>query len=219
MCRCGPSRARRCSLREPGTVEDRWRRIPHQRTRRRHGRTGTTTPVWERSRDQRSDRATRDRRCRSSFGRIGAMCHPSGSRPPDLPAELLRPISGGAAGEDAMLVSADGTRFRGYLARADDGDAGVVINPDVRGLHPFYEELAERFASAGVNAIAFDYFGRSAGTDRRADAFEYMPHVRETRPQTVYADIAATRAHLQRQTGARRIFVLGFCFGGRLAFL
>ncbi|TMG71977.1 MAG: dienelactone hydrolase family protein [Chloroflexi bacterium] len=118
-----------------------------------------------------------------------------------------------------MLVSADGTRFRGYLARADDGDAGVVINPDVRGLHPFYEELAERFASAGVNAIAFDYFGRSAGTDRRADAFEYMPHVRETRPQTVYADIAATRAHLERQTGARRIFVLGFCFGGRLAFL
>src|SRR5207249_4549968 len=60
---------------------------------------------------------------------------------------------------------------------------------------------------------------RDVPSARRADAVEYMPHVRETRPQTVYADIAATRAHLERQTGARRIFVLGFCFGGRLAFL
>src|SRR5207245_6905929 len=77
----------------------------------------------------------------------------------------------------------------------------------------------ERFASAGVSAIAFDYFGRSAGTDRRADDFEYMPHVRQTRPQTVYSDIAASRDHLERQTRVRRTFILGFCFGGRLAFL
>src|SRR4029077_10898351 len=99
------------------------------------------------------------------------------------------------------------------------GDAGVVIAPDVRGLHSFYEELAERFASAGVHAIAFDYFGRSAGTERRADDFEYMPHVRQAAPKSVSADIAASRAHLEKQTKARRTFVLGFCFGGRIAFL
>ena len=127
-------------------------------------------------------------------------------------------MTGGAGGEDAVLTSADGTKFRTYLARAT-GDAGVVIAPDVRGLHPFYEELSERFASAGIAAIAFDYFGRSAGTERRSDDFEYMPHVRQTTPGGVFADIQASRAQLERETKARRTFVLGFCFGGRIAFL
>jgi carboxymethylenebutenolidase len=128
-------------------------------------------------------------------------------------------MTGGAGGQDAILGSADGTKFRAYLASATGGDAGVVIAPDVRGLHPFYEELAERFASAGVNAIAFDYFGRSAGTERRADGFDFMPHVRQTTPKAVFADIAASRTYLEKETKARRTFVLGFCFGGRIAFL
>ena len=147
------------------------------------------------------------------------MCYPPGAHPPDVPVDLLPPMTGGAGGQDAILTSPDGTKFRAYLAGAAGADAGVVIAPDVRGLHPFYEELAERFASAGVNAIAFDYFGRTAGIERRADDFEYMPHVRQTAPKTVFADIAASRAHLEKETKARRTFVLGFCFGGRIAFL
>ena len=147
------------------------------------------------------------------------MCYPPGARPPEVPFDLLPPMRGGSGGEGVTVTSADGTKFGGYLARASDSDAGVVIAPDVRGLHPFYEELAERFASAGVHAIAFDYFGRTAGMDRRADDFEYMPHVRQTTPKSVFADIAAARAKLGTETTARRIFVLGFCFGGRIAFL
>src|SRR5437667_414384 len=76
-------------------------------------------------------------------------------------------------------------------------------------------ELAERVAAK----IAFDYFGRTAGMDRRADDFEYMPHVRQTTPKSVFADIAASRATLDTETRVRRVFVLGFCFGGRIAFL
>jgi carboxymethylenebutenolidase len=147
------------------------------------------------------------------------MCYPPGARPPEIPSDLLPPITGGAGGKDVILTSADGTKLRAYLAAASDGDAGVVIAPDVRGLHPFYGELAERFASAGVHAIAFDYFGRTAGNDRRGDEFEFMPHVRQTTPKGVFADIAASRTHLEKQTNARRTFVLGFCFGGRIAFL
>jgi carboxymethylenebutenolidase len=148
------------------------------------------------------------------------MCYPPRAHPPDLPDELrLAPMSGGSVGQDAMLRSADGTEFRAYLAPASRATGGVIIAPDVRGLHPFYEELAERFASAGVHAIALDYFGRTAGTARRPDNFDHMPHVRQTTPKGVFADIAASRAHLERVTDARRTFVLGFCFGGRIAFL
>jgi carboxymethylenebutenolidase len=147
------------------------------------------------------------------------MCHPPGARPPDVPEELLGAMSGGAGGEDVVLRSADGPPFRAHLARATGGDTGVLIAPDVRGLHPFYEELAERFASAGIHAIAFDYFGRTAGTDRRGDNFDFMPHVRQTSSQTIQADIAAAVDELRRKTEARRVFVLGFCMGGRVAFI
>ncbi|HEX9496626.1 MAG TPA: alpha/beta fold hydrolase, partial [Candidatus Limnocylindria bacterium] len=146
------------------------------------------------------------------------MCVPPGARPPEIPADLL-PISGGAGGEDVILSSADGATFRARLATAA-GDAGVVIAPDVRGLHSFYEELAERFASAGVHAVAFDYFGRTAGTDRRPDDWAFQDHVTaaRARPDLIQADVAASAAELRKRTGATRIFVLGFCMGGRVAF-
>jgi carboxymethylenebutenolidase len=145
------------------------------------------------------------------------MCHPPGSRPPELPHDL-RPISGGAGGADVTLTSEDGSRFRAYLAKAKEGERGVVIAPDVRGLHHFYEELAERFADAGVHAIAFDYFGRTAGLERRPDDFPFRDHVPLTKPATIQADIASAIGHLRGATDARRIFVLGFCMGGRVAF-
>jgi carboxymethylenebutenolidase len=147
------------------------------------------------------------------------MCFPPGARPPEIPADLW-PISGGAGGEDVVLTSRDGATFRSFVAKAQKGDAGVVIAPDVRGLHRFYEELAERFASAGVNAIALDYFGRTAGTDRRPDDFAFQEHATaaRARPDLIQADVAASIAELVRRTRVRRVFVLGFCLGGRVAF-
>jgi len=146
------------------------------------------------------------------------MCFPPGARPPEIPTDLA-PISGGAGGEDVVLTSSDGAKFRTFFAAAK-GDAGVVIAPDVRGLHRFYEELTERFASAGVHAIAVDYFGRTAGTERRSDDFAFQDHVTaaRARPDLIQADITAAAAELRKRSGATRVFVLGFCMGGRVAF-
>ena len=67
------------------------------------------------------------------------------------------------------LEAADGSPFRAFRARATTPNgAGIVILPDVRGLHPFYEELALRFAENGVDALAIDYFGRTAGVEPSA---------------------------------------------------
>jgi carboxymethylenebutenolidase len=145
------------------------------------------------------------------------MCHPPGAVPPDVPHDL-RPISGGAGGTDAILTSEDGARFRAYVSKADAAEIGVVIAPDVRGLHAFYEELADRFAGAGVHGIAFDYFGRTAGIDRRPDGFSFREHVARTTSATIQADVASSIGHLRGATDARRIYVLGFCMGGRVAF-
>src|SRR5215469_13853898 len=92
------------------------------------------------------------------------MCFEYDATPPDLPAHFPFLFSGAVSGEDLVLTSADGTQFSAYLSRpGSPGGAGIVILPDVRGLFRFYKELADRFATAGIQAIAVDYFGRSAG--------------------------------------------------------
>ena len=145
------------------------------------------------------------------------MCVDPGARPP------LPPVRGGAVdARDLELTSADGTTFAAHLARAPHaGGAGIVVIPDVRGLHPFYEELARRFAEAGVHAVAVDLYARTAGPGRRGDGFDFVPHVLQTRLDTITADVAAAAAALRMPDGgaAERVYAVGFCFGGRAAFL
>ncbi|HXH84817.1 MAG TPA: dienelactone hydrolase family protein, partial [Candidatus Tectomicrobia bacterium] len=144
------------------------------------------------------------------------MCVHDDSRPP------ITPIAGGSAGaRDLRLASADGTRFMAYAARAAaPTGAGMIVIPDVRGLHAYYKELADRFAEVGVDAVAVDFFARTAPSDDRSDAFDYLAHVPQTRPETLQADIAAAAAHLRGPEGGqvRALFSVGFCFGGALSY-
>jgi carboxymethylenebutenolidase len=144
------------------------------------------------------------------------MCFDHDSRPPIAPM----PMAGGAFDGALQTITAlDGNRFAAFRARPSaPGGTGVVILPDVRGLHPYYEELALRFAERGVDALALDWFGRTAGVARRGAEFEYMPHVQATTWNGIATDIqAAVRA--LRADGPERIVVMGFCMGGRMAFL
>ena len=76
-----------------------------------------------------------------------------------------------------------------------------------------------RFAEAGVDAIAIDYFGRTAGAERRGDEFEYMPHVPQTTWDGLQTDIRVAAGRCSATAGSRSLFTVGFCFGGRVAFL
>jgi carboxymethylenebutenolidase len=121
--------------------------------------------------------------------------------------------------DDVVLEARDGNRLAGFVATPEEpARVGVVILPDVRGLYRFYEELALRFAERGYAAVAFDYFGRTAGAEKRGEDFEYMPHVRQTTSEGVQADVGACAEHL-RGSGCDAIFTVGFCFGGRNSWL
>src|SRR3984885_16059194 len=118
------------------------------------------------------------------------MCFEFDARPPELP-DGRAVIAGGAAAESLVLTAGDGNEFAPALAESPEPSGpGVVILPDVRGLYRFYVELAERFAEAGYPAIAFDYFGRTAGTGERGEDFDFWPHVAETKVDQVQADAA-----------------------------
>jgi carboxymethylenebutenolidase len=142
------------------------------------------------------------------------MCHDHDSRPP------ASPRSGDVAERGTLeLTAADGNQLSAaYAAPAAPATAGVVILPDIRGLHPYYVALAERFAEAGLPAVAIDYFGRTAGlaeTGTRADDFEWQPHIPQTTPEGIDADTTAGIEYLRSRTRADLpVITVGFCFGG-----
>jgi carboxymethylenebutenolidase len=141
-----------------------------------------------------------------------AMCHNDDSRPPAPPVrgEVV-------ARSDLRLAAADGNRLLAHGARTGTPTGvGVVVMPDVRGLHEYYRELAARFAEAGIDAVAVDYFGRTADTDDRTEFFEFMTHVQRTTAEGVAADVAAGASYLRSNEGGAvaRVFTVGFCFGG-----
>src|SRR3954453_17240425 len=131
------------------------------------------------------------------------MCHDHDSRPPAPPrsgevAERGTLTLTAAAGHEFSAASpprppADGKQFpAASAAPATPPQVGVVILPDIRGLHPYYVALAERFAEAGLAAVAIDYFGRTAGlaggetgTGVRAADFDWQSHIPQTRPESI----------------------------------
>jgi len=145
------------------------------------------------------------------------MCHEPDSAPP-IPA-----IAGAAVShEDLVLDADDANRFAAFAAiPRERSSVGVVILPDVRGLYRFYEELALRFAERGYAAVAIDYFGRTAGAAKRDEDFPFMEPVAQTTPAGIQADVAAAVAHLRFPAGGscKRVFTVGFCFGGRNSWL
>jgi carboxymethylenebutenolidase len=134
-----------------------------------------------------------------------------------------------SSSERLALPTSDGGLTPACLARSlpigpvDRADGrtdrpGMVILPDRRGLHPYYERLAECFADAGIPAVAVDFYHRTAGTSFRGDGFDAMPHRELLTDEHVHLDAAAGAAAL-RELGVERVYVVGFCLGGRGALL
>lgn len=138
------------------------------------------------------------------------MCFEPDSRPP------IDPISGASTRQHPLtLTASDGNEFLAFEAFADQpSEKAIVILPDVRGLYPFYQELAVRFAEAGYDTIAIDYFGRTAGLSDRNDDFPHADHVPLITHQGLTADVAAAVARLREPDSGRMVFTVGFCFGG-----
>lgn len=144
------------------------------------------------------------------------MCYDLDSQPP------IQPISGGSTNaEDIVLTAQDGTKFSAYIAyAAQPKGAQVLIYPDIRGLHQFYKDLADRFAENGYHALAIDYFGRTAGLTPRDETFEWQPHVQAMTFPTLLNDARAALDYLrQRNKTTKSTFIIGFCRGGTLSLL
>ncbi len=140
------------------------------------------------------------------------MCFSDDALPPFPP-------TGGEPGEsrELVLTATDGTSFSAFIAHpSQPSSTGVVIFPDVRGLHNFYRDLVRQFAAAGHHAIAFDYFGRTQGTGVRGDDFDWKAEMANVKPDNVDADAQVAVSALREAADGplNAVVSVGFCFGG-----
>ena len=138
------------------------------------------------------------------------MCVPPDSVPP------IPRIEGASTNSRRVTLEADdGNRFNAFEVFGEQpSEMAVIVLPDVRGLFPFYEELAVRFAEVGYRSIAIDYFGRTAGMSDRDDDFDFMSHVGQMTQAGLTADVRAAVGHLRRDDPDRKVVTVGFCLGG-----
>lgn len=105
-------------------------------------------------------------------------------------------------------------RMRCYLATPVNGRApGVLVCMHGPGIDEFIQEICERLAVAGFAAIAPDFYHHQA-----PPLVEAWTKIRDAE---ALADMAAAVSALQALPGTdpHRLGVIGFCMGGRLAFL
>ncbi|WP_345638713.1 dienelactone hydrolase family protein [Rugosimonospora acidiphila] len=142
------------------------------------------------------------------------MCHdPSASVP------MADRDEGPVSGTEFELPTSDGRRFPAYLASPGRPTGSpIVLLPDAGGLHPFYQELARRFARLGHPTLAIDYYGRTAGSRARDDGFDHVSHLERLLRRTMLSDVHTAVGHLRTVTGETP-FVLGFCLGGATGLL
>src|SRR2546430_15980806 len=141
------------------------------------------------------------------------MCYADDARPPAPPVQ-------GPVGEhgDLVLESADGTGFGAFHAHPQaPSNRAMVILPDVRGLHRFYQDLALRWAEAGLHAVAIDYFGRTAGIGDRGEEFPFREHMDKIDFVKGGQDASAAIARGREHTEATSVFTVRFCFRGPTA--
>ncbi len=127
--------------------------------------------------------------------------------------------------ENVELAVGDGTSMRAYVASPRDGAsvAAIMVFQEAFGVNAHIRDVAERFAGLGLIAIAPELFHRTGpGFEGSYDDF---PAVREhtgalTR-EGLEADIDATYRWIQEhpKCDPQDVAAVGFCLGGRVAYL
>jgi len=127
--------------------------------------------------------------------------------------------------QKVSLHVADGSTMNAYVARPEEGAAhpGLLVFQEAFGVNAHIRDVAERFARAGVVAIAPELFHRTA-PGFEADYKDFpatVPHMRAMTVEGTSHDIRAAYDWLRNdpQVQKERIASLGFCMGGRASFL
>ncbi|RMH21911.1 MAG: dienelactone hydrolase family protein [Acidobacteria bacterium] len=130
---------------------------------------------------------------------------PAAETPPASPVESSR----------VRYATVGGQPVEGVLARpagAAPGTPGIIVIHEWWGLNDNVEAMAERLAGEGYVALAVDLYGGEVAADRDR-ARELMMRAMQDAGKAE-ENLRQAYAFLERQQGAKKIGVIGWCFGG-----
>jgi carboxymethylenebutenolidase len=117
----------------------------------------------------------------------------------------------------------DGTTTRAWVARPDGRTPtrGLLVFQEAFGVNAHIRDVTERFAAADFVAIAPELFHRTAPRfdGKYTDFPAAMPHLQALTEHGLEADVRASFAWFERAGVAGNAAAVGYCMGGRVAFL
>ena len=143
-------------------------------------------------------------------------------------------LAAGPARADAIHTSADGLiagdiqftsgdeQVPAYRARpAVAGTFPIVlVIEEIFGVHEYIKDICRRFAHEGYCAIAPELFARTFDPSKMTDIQEILKNVARVPDAPMMADLdAAAEFALSDGGDPKRLFVTGFCRGGRATWL
>src|SRR5882762_5394447 len=150
----------------------------------------------------------------------GNMCFDPTARPP-IDGDLQSVESNAFRLESSPRC--DMAAFRALPTLNLSRTTGVLLLPDNRGITSFYERLAEHLASEGYPTLAIDYFARQESDPKPdiSDMRAVMQRIADLTRDGCYDNVTAAVEYLRNLDNAKvdRVIALGFCMGGRIAFL
>jgi carboxymethylenebutenolidase len=122
-------------------------------------------------------------------------------------------------GLDVELTAADGHRLSAYLAEPQGAPhGGIVVIQEIFGVTRHIRAVADQFAAAGFLAAApalFDRVERGADVPY-TDVQKGFSYVKDLKTGQVMFDIQAA---IDRVSAAGKVGVVGYCWGGTMAYL
>lgn len=141
--------------------------------------------------------------------------HTPNDRPP-APAQPP-PGTAAAAPTESITWAGPGGQLQGAWARADDPRGAILVIHENKGLNDWVRSVAGRLAGIGYSALAIDLLSAEGGTAAFSDPAAATAALSRVRPDVFVANLKSGLGQLQRRVPDRRLGVVGFCFGGGLA--
>lgn len=128
--------------------------------------------------------------------------------------------------EHIQLSVADGSNMTAHVARPPSPNRrtpGIIVFQEAFGVNAYIRDVAQRFANLGFTAVAPELFHRTApGFEGSYTNVEPVRlHMGALKNEGLIADAQATHAWLTSDDAidASRVAAIGFCMGGRVAYL
>jgi carboxymethylenebutenolidase len=129
-------------------------------------------------------------------------------------------------GEKATIPALDGDGgIPVYIARPDGAPkAAIIVVPEIFGVNEGIRRKCEGWAMLGYLALAPDIFWRFApGVELDPDVPEQLQegfgYFQQYDPNDGVNDIEAAIHHIRRSEGVQKVGLVGYCLGGRLAYM